>query len=92
MDLIPNTNIRGTTRIARLQTKQRLSKFKWSGHMMSREEEYVERRMLNINVPGTRRRGRPERRCTDMLHENMKEVEAKRKDAADRTRWKTLFR
>ena len=34
-------------------------RLKWDGHVRRMEEEHIVRRMLDMDIPGKRRRGRP---------------------------------
>ena len=43
-------------------TEKRL---KWYGHVRRMEEEHIVRRMLDVDIPGKRRRGRPNLRWKD---------------------------
>ena len=45
---------------------------------MRRDQEYVGRKMMEMELPGKRRRGKPKRRFLDVVKEDMKEVGAKR--------------
>ena len=38
---------------------------KWYGHVRRMKEEHIVRRMLDVNIPGKRRRGRPNLRWKD---------------------------
>ena len=40
---------------------------KWYGHVLRREDEYVGKRVMVMDVPGKRRRGRPKRRWLDSI-------------------------
>ena len=50
---------------------------RWYGHVMRRDQEYVGRKMMEMELPGKRKRGRPKRKFLDVLKENMEEVGAK---------------
>ncbi|KAK3511968.1 hypothetical protein QTP70_027665, partial [Hemibagrus guttatus] len=70
LDRIRNEYIRGTAHVGRLGDKVRETRLRWFGHVQRRESEYVGRRMLDMELPGRRQRGRPKRRysckqCTD---------------------------
>ena len=55
-------------------------RLKWYGHVKRRDQEYVERKMIEMELPGKRRRGRPKRRFLDVVKEDMGEVGAKETD------------
>ena len=46
--------------------------------------------MLEMVLPGKRRRGRPKRRYMDSIREDIREVGAKEADTQNRTRWRAL--
>ena len=43
--------------------------------------------MLRLELPGKRKRGRPKGRFTDVVKEDMAEVEETEEDAENRTKW-----
>ena len=59
MDRIRNERMRGTTKAGEISKKVQESRLKWYGHVLGREDEYVGKRMVVMEVPGKRRRGRP---------------------------------
>ena len=59
---IRNEYVRGTAKIANLGDKLRNARLRWYGHVKWREEGYVGKRMMEMAVPGLRKRGRPRRR------------------------------
>ncbi|KAK3548910.1 hypothetical protein QTP70_021697 [Hemibagrus guttatus] len=63
LDRIRNEYIRGTAHVGRLGDKVREARLRWFGHVQRRESEYIGRRMLDMELPGRRQRGRPKRRC-----------------------------
>ena len=52
-------------------TEKRL---KWYGHAMRMKEEHLVRRMLDVGIPGKRRRGWPNRRWKDACKIDMTEA------------------
>ena len=50
------------------------------------------RRMLKMELPGKRKRGRSKRRFIDMVREDMQVVGATEEDAENRKRWKQVIR
>ena len=58
-DKIRNEHIRSTIKVERLGMKLREGRLRWYGHVMRRDQEYVGRKMMEMELPGKRRRGRP---------------------------------
>jgi len=92
MDKIRNQYIRGTAHVGSLGAKIREARLRWFGHVLRRETEYIGRRMLEMDLPGRRRRGRPKRRYMDAVKEDLNEVGASVEDAGDRMRWGKMIR
>ncbi|KAK3548214.1 hypothetical protein QTP70_005159 [Hemibagrus guttatus] len=91
LDRIRNEYIRGTAHVGRLGDKVREARLRWFGHVQRRESEYIGRRMLDMELPGRRPRGRPKRRYMDGINEDMKLVGASVEDAEDRDRWREMI-
>ena len=83
-DMIRNEHIRSTAKVEQLGMKMREGRLRWYGHVMRRDQEYVGRKMMEMELPGKRKRGRPKRRFLDVVKEDMKEVGAKEMDIEDR--------
>ncbi|KAK3533820.1 hypothetical protein QTP70_031295, partial [Hemibagrus guttatus] len=62
LNRIRDEYIRGTAHVGRLGDKVRETRLRWFGHVQRRESEYIGRRMLDMELPGRRQRGRPKRR------------------------------
>ncbi|KAK3541917.1 hypothetical protein QTP86_008097 [Hemibagrus guttatus] len=92
LDRIRNEYIRGTAHVGCLGDKVREARLRWFGHVQRRESEYIGRRMLDMELPGRRQRGRPKRRYMDGINEDMKLVGASVEDAEDRDRWREMIR
>ena len=80
LDRIWNERIRGTTRVGEISKKVQESRLKWYGHVLRREDEYVGKRVMGMEVPGKRRRGRPKRRWLDSTRNDLSERELPRED------------
>ena len=91
-DKIRNEHIRSTVKVEQLRMKMREGRLRWYGHVMRRDQEYVGRKMMEMELPGKRRRGRPKRRFLDVVKEDMKEVGVKEMDIEDRKMWRMMIR
>ena len=61
-DRIRNEIIRGTKKVGEISKKVQASRLKWYEHVLRREEEYVGKRVMVMEVSGKRKRGRTKRR------------------------------
>ena len=91
-DKIRNEYIRSTVKVERLGMKMREGRLRWYGHVMRRDQEYVGRKMMEMELPGKRRRGRPKRQFLDVVKEDIGKVGAKETDIEDRKMWKMMIR
>ena len=90
-DKIRNEYIRSTVKVEQLGMKMREGRLRWYGHVMRRDQEYVGRKMMEMELPGERRRGRPKRRFLDAVKEDMQEVGVKETDVEDRKMWRMMI-
>ena len=91
-DKIRNEHIRSTVKVERLGIKMREGRLRWYGHVMRRDQEYAGRKIMEMELPGKRKRGRPKRRFLDVVKEDMKEVGVKEMDIEDRKMWRMILR
>ena len=91
-DKIRNEYIKSTVKVERLGMKMREGRLRWYGHVMRRDQEYVGRKMIEMELPGKRKRGRPKRRFLNLMKEDMGEIGAKETDVEDRTVWRKMIR
>ena len=92
LDRIRNERIRGmSTKVGEISKKVQESRLKWYGHVLRREDEYVGKKVMAMEVPGKRRRGRPKRRWLDSIGNDLSERELSREDAQYRARWRRLI-
>ena len=66
-----NTRIRGTVKVAELSKKVQEARLRWYGHLLRRDMEVVERRMMDMEVQG--RRGRPKTMWKDCIAADVRE-------------------
>ena len=92
MDKIMNDYIRGTAQVGRFVEKAREARLRWYGHVRRKYDEYIGRRVLRMELPGKRKRGRPKRMFMDVVKEDMAEVEVTEEDAEDRSNWRWKIR
>ena len=83
-DKIRYEYIRSTVKVERLGMKMREGRLRWYGHVVRRDQEYVGRKMMEMELPGKRKRGRPKRKFLDVVKKDMEEVGAKETDIEDR--------
>ena len=91
-DKVRNEYIWGTVKIRRIGEKLRGERLRWFGHVKRREESYIGRRMMKIEIPGKRTRGWPRRRWNDNIKEDVKKAGVREEEAEDRVRWRTVTR
>ena len=92
MDKIRNEYIWGTTQVGKFGEKTREARLRWYGHLRRKDDGYIGRRMLRMELPGKRKRGRPKRRFMDVLKQDMAEVEVTEEDTVDRNNWRRKIR
>ena len=72
-DRIPNTQIKGTAKVAELSKKVQEARERWYGHVLRRDEQGLERWMMDMEVQGRRERGRPKTRWKDCISADVRE-------------------
>ena len=68
-DRIRNEHVRGTVKVGPISKKVKKSRLRWYGHVKRREDAYVGRRVLEMELPGKRKVGKPKRRFMDAVKE-----------------------
>lgn len=90
-DKVRNNFIRGTAKVTEVTKKVQERRMRWFGHIKTREEGYVGRRILDMEVEG-RRRGRPKKRWKDRIGEDLIERGLSGEEIGDRALWRRLVR
>ena len=91
-DKIRNEYIRGTVKVERLGMKMKEGRLTWYGHIMRRDQEYIGRKMMEMKLPGKRKRGRLKKKFQDVVKEDIKKVGARETDVENRTVWRNMIR
>ena len=92
-DKIRNEYIRGTVKVERLGMKMREGRLRWYEHIMRRDQEYVGRRMIEMELPEKNKRGRPKRRFLDGVKRRYERSYFQRQtDVENRTVWRKIIR
>ena len=90
-DQVRNEHIRGSMRIAKISNRVKESRLRWFGHLRRRENNHPTRRIMNLEPPGRRRRGRPYLRWQDCVNRDMREIGARIDDCLERNRWRDML-
>ena len=78
--------------VGEISKKVQESRLKWYGHVLRREDEYVGKRVMAMEVSGNKRRGRPKRRWLDSIRNDLSERELSKENAQDRAKWRRIIR
>ncbi|KAI5104378.1 hypothetical protein C0J45_6004 [Silurus meridionalis] len=79
----------------RFGDKMREVRLRWFEHVQRRDMRdmgYIGRRMLRMELPGRKKRGRPRRRFMDVVKEDMQVVFVTESDVEDRGLWRRMIR
>ena len=71
MGVMRNKYIRGTVKVEWLGMKMAEGRLSWYEHVMRRDQEYVGRKVMEMELPGKRKKGRPKRRFLDVAKEDV---------------------
>ena len=72
--------------------KMRGGRLRWYGYVMRKDQEYVGRKIMEMEFPGKRKRGRPKRRFVDVVKEDMGKDGAKETDVENSTVGRKMMR
>ena len=74
--------------MGRFGEKTREARLRWYRHVRRKDDGYIGRRMLRLELPGNGKRVWPKRRLMDVVKEDMAEVEMTEEDTEYRTNWR----
>ena len=87
-----NEVVRVKLGVREISAKVKESHLQWYGHVRRREEGYVGRRVMEMEIPGKRTRARPVILWMDNITEDMEEFSLKERDTGDRVKWRKRIR
>ena len=92
LDRIRNEKLRGTVKVTEVSKKAQEARLRWFGHLMRREEweNHVGREVMELEVRGRRKRGRPKRRWKDCIEEDMRSKGVDVRMTHNRGKWRRL--
>ena len=67
-------------------------RLRWFGHIRRKDDGYIGRRMRRMELLGNKKHGRPKRKFTHEVREDMANVEVTEEDAEVRTKWRWNIR
>ena len=91
-DNVRNSLIRGKAKVMEVTKKVQERRMQWFGNIKRREEEYVGRRILDMEVEGRRLRGIPKKRRKDCIGDYLRERGLREEDIVDQALWIILAR
>ena len=75
-----------------LSKKVQERRLQWYGHVMRKDEDYVGKRVMEMEVPGRRNGRRPKRKWLDSVKVDVKEKGLEGNEFHDRARWSRLVK
>ena len=88
MDKVRNECVRRKVGGENIEEKIREARLRWYGHMRRREDSYVGRKVLDMEVSGKCPRERPKTRFSDIIKEDMTVVGTREEEVWDRMVWR----
>ena len=89
---IRNEKIRETIKVTESSKKVQERRLQWYGHVMRTDEAHAGKRVMEMEVPWRRNRGRPKRRWSDSGKVDLKEKGLEGNEFHDRARWRRLVK
>ena len=91
-DRVRNDYIRGTVKVTEISKKIQESILRWYGHLRRRVgEDHVGKEVMEMEVQGNRRRGRPKGRWVDSINGDLREKNLNPEMANNRNAWRRLM-
>ena len=76
LDHVRNETVIERLKIEKVTVRIRRARLRWYGHIERRGGDHVGLRTLHMALPGNRKRGRPRRRWSDNINEDMENIGA----------------
>ena len=89
-DKIQNEYIRDTAKVEQLGMKMRKGRLRWYGHVMKRDQEYVGRRVVEMELPGEEKR-EAKQKISGCNNGGYGKVGVREKDIRNRMLWRSII-
>ena len=83
-DHMRNEDIRRMLQVSPIDEVMRGGRLRWFGHVQRRDANNVTRRVMDVTIPGARRRGRPKKTWHQQIKDDMTAVGVTQDVALDR--------
>ena len=87
-----NEDIRRILHVSPIDEVMRGGRLRWFGHVQRRDANNVTRRVMELAIPGTRRRGRPKKTWYHQINDDMTGVGVTQDVALKRNEWRRRTR
>ena len=91
-DHMRNEDIRRMLQVSPIDEVMRGGRLRWFGHVQRQDANNVTRRVVELAIPGTRRRGRPTKTWHQQIKVDMTGVGVTQDVALDRNEWRRRTR
>ena len=91
-DHVRNQSIQEDAKVCQMSTFLRQKRLNWYGHVKRRDADNLSRKVMDMDVTGKRRRGRPRLRWTDNNREDMTKYELTADMTENRQYWKMMVK
>ena len=91
-DKMKNEYIRGSLKVIEVSRKVQEARLLWYGHLKRGNEDLMARKVMIMELPGKRIRGRPKKRWKDRVAADMAEKGLHDGDCENRNNWTRLIR
>ncbi|XP_047472975.1 uncharacterized protein LOC125027888 [Penaeus chinensis] len=81
---VKNKYMRGMMHVRKFSPKAREARFRWSEHVKRRDEEHAGKRMLEMELTGKGKRGRPKRRLMNEVKVDIQTVDVNEASAHEK--------
>ena len=87
-----NEEIRRILHVSPIDEVMRSGRLRWFGHVQRRDANNITRRVMELAIPGARRRGRPTKTWHQLIKDDMAGVGVTQDVALYRNEWKRRTR
>ncbi|KAI8516233.1 hypothetical protein Bbelb_048140 [Branchiostoma belcheri] len=91
-DRVPSEQLRCRLRVNSIQEILRYNRLRWYGHVQRMDPQNWPRKVMTMPVEGQNPRGRPKKRWSDSIREEIKTLKLQKANPLDRGSWRAAIR